>query len=100
TGLRPGRCGPVAAGSWRGPHDLRLGVEGLIEPVENPGEREALRPAVAVRAGALGAAEPQQGLRAGEVVEDLVRLAGEEDVLLRFADQRGARDALGHAVAE
>src|ERR1700722_2327289 len=91
---------PTAWTAPAGPGISRLRVEGVVEPVENPAERQALRPAVAVRARPLAGAEPQQRLRGGEVVVDLLGLAGEEDALLRFADQRGAGDAFGHAVIE
>ena len=44
--------------------------------------------------------EAYEGLGAGEVIEQLLRLALEEHIVFGFADESGAGNSFGHSIAE
>src|SRR5580658_11081215 len=84
------RPAPSRAAVWSG----ECG-QSLVQPVVNAGVGQTAGADFAVGASALGIGELDQSLGARQVVVELLGLALEEQVLLRFTDQRRTAYLLG-----
>jgi hypothetical protein len=64
---------------------VRRGVEGVIQPVVDPGQGQALRADLAVRVGAFVRGELQDGLGTGQVVNQLDGTSRSGSIISGFA---------------
>src|SRR5262249_59045053 len=79
------------------PAARRANAQLVVEPVEEALGPQAERFRLDVQVGALRRGEGDEGLRAGQGVVELPRLAGPELLALRIGDQQRAADLVDHA---